>query len=58
MLHLYVRLTIQKLQIAEVITLELNKKCKETIVEIVAYHFSLNSEPLNCSSVSLYIANM
>ena len=44
MLYLHARLTIHKLQIAEVTSSELNKKY-ETIVETVAYHFLLNSEP-------------
>ena len=58
MLHLHAKLTIHKLQIAEVTSSELNKKYNETIVETVAYHFLVNSEPWNCSSLSLYIANI
>ena len=45
MLHLQAKLTIHKLQIAEVTSSELNKKYNETIVETVAYHFLVNSEP-------------
>ena len=58
MLHLYARFTIKTLHITEVISLELNTKCNETINETVAYHLSLNSKPLNCSSLSLYITNI